>query len=93
MTLLELRRYAIRNNTRIRFRLDAAGECVVNEHGVLTIPSLRSVPDFNAASLLDSVGRFVLESCEHASKRQELSAEQLRAVLRDAPKAGDAHED
>ena len=86
MTLLELRRYAIRNRTRIRFTLASAGECVVNEHGLLKIPSLRTVPDFNVERELGSVGEFVLGE-------QVISREKLQALIGYAPQAGSGHEE
>jgi hypothetical protein len=93
MTLLELRRYAIRSRTRVRFSLEPAGECVVNEHGVLKIPSLRSVPDFNVEALLGSVEQFVLDPVQPAAKQQKVSREQLQSLLGAGPKADPGHEE
>jgi len=93
MTLLDLRRYAIRNQTRIHFKLESAGECVVDEHGILKFPSLRRVPDFSMDSSsmdssLASVDRFTLAPVQQASRSRHLSREQLASLLGQAPKAG-----
>lgn len=97
MTLLELRRYAIRNRTRIRFTAPPAGDCTVNEHGLVQIPSLRAVPDFNVEALLASVEQFLLDPLQPGSKHQKLSREQLQALLADASRSSGsapaAHED
>ncbi len=93
MTLLELRRYAIRNRTRVRFTLPAAGECVVNEHGVTKIPSLRSVPDFNVEASLGSVEEFVLDPAQEGSRPQKISRAQLDVLLGDTPRAAQAPEE
>ena len=47
MKLGDLRKLAIRRQTRIRFPLANGLECVVNEHGVAQVPALNSIPDFN----------------------------------------------
>ena len=86
MTLLDLRRYAVRNRVRIHFTVDPAGECVMNEHGVLTIPSMRAVPSFNVEDLLGSVEQFTVAD-------RKLSRQQLQSLLGEAPKAYKAHED
>lgn len=94
MTLLELRRYAIRQRIRIHFTAPPAGECVVNEHGLIKIPSLRAMPDFNVEALLGSVEYFLLDPLPPASKRQKISRQQLQALLSEAPQgAKAAHED
>ncbi len=87
MTLLELRRYAIRRRTRIRFTSASGVDCEVNEHGVLKLPAVRGVTDFNAENSLVSVEQFVLEAVEAGSKQQKLSRERLEALLGEAPKA------
>lgn len=93
MTLLELRRYAIRKRTRVRFTLPAAGECMVNEHGVVKIPALRTVPDFNVEASLGSVEEFVLEPAQEASKPRKVSPEQMAALLGDALGTEQAHQE
>ena len=84
MTLLELRRYAIRNRTRIHFTVPPAGDCTVNEHGLVKIPSLSAVPDFNVEALLGSVEQFLLDPLQPGSKHQKISRQQLQALLGDA---------
>ncbi len=93
MNLLAIRRYAIRKGVRVRFTLDEAGECMVDEHGVVKIPSLREVARFNVEALLASVEQFSVDTAEEPPKRQKLSREQLEALLgAAAPKAEAAEE-
>ncbi len=81
MTLLELRRYAIRNRIRIGFALAEAGECFVDEHGVLRIPSLRAVPEFHVETLLGSADQFTLSEPGESAARKRLTRVQLQALL------------
>ncbi|MBI3665462.1 MAG: hypothetical protein HY236_04430 [Acidobacteria bacterium] len=87
MMLLELRRYAIRSRTRIRFTLPQAGACMVDEHGVLKLPALRSVPEFRLDSSLDEADQFVLEPVEDSSRPRKISRQELLALLGTTPKA------
>ena len=93
MTLLDLRRYAIRNRARIRFSVPAAGECAVDEHGLLRIPGLRTAASVNVEALLDSVEQFVVEPVREGSKQRKVSREELHALLGEAPKAEAGHEE
>lgn len=92
MKLLDLRRYAIRHRTRVRFTIPT-GECLVNEHGVVKLPGFRGVADFNVEASLDSIEHFVLDPAEGGSRQQKLSREQLQALVTETPKAEQAHED
>ena len=92
MTLLDLRRYAIRNRARIRFSAPA-GECVVDEHGLLRIPGLRAVPSFNVEAALGSVEQFIVDPVQEGSKQQKVSRGQLQALLGEVPKAESGHEE
>ena len=85
MTLSDLRRYAVRESARIHFTLDAAGECFVNEHGILKLPSLTGVPTFRVDPALPGVERFTIEPVRAIAKRQALSRLQLESLL--APSA------
>ncbi len=61
MTLADLRKLAIRRQTRIRFGLRNGMECVITEHGVAQVPALKGVPDFNLEEELRSASAFVLD--------------------------------
>ena len=47
MTLVDLRKLAIRKQSKIRFALRNGMECVISEDGIARVPALKSVPDFN----------------------------------------------
>ncbi|MBI3695308.1 MAG: hypothetical protein HY238_10800 [Acidobacteria bacterium] len=66
---------------------------MVNEHGVVKIPALRTVPDFNVEASLGSVEEFVLEPAQEASKPQKVSRERMAALLGDVTRMKQAHEE
>ena len=81
MTLLDLRRYAVREAIRIHFRLEPAGECLVNEHGVLKIPALQRVPDFRVDPALAGVEQFTLAPVRAAAQPNRVSRAQLETLI------------
>jgi len=94
MKLGDLRKFAIRRQTRIRFPLANGMECVVNERGVAQAPGLQSVPDFNLEQELAAAQQFHLDvpSADPKSplKTRALSREEMAALTDGAPKA-EAH--
>lgn len=90
MTLADLRRIAIKKNLQIRFGLSNGMECVVTEHGIATVPGLRSMPDFNLENELAKAERFTLES---AGKRQQLGKDELSGLIASPTAAAAGHED
>jgi hypothetical protein len=97
MKLSELRRFSIRQQTRIRFRIRNGMECVINEHGIAQVPGLNRVPDFNLEEELATAGEFLLEPAGSLdpSRRRPCSREELAAFVGapDASAAGQEHED
>jgi hypothetical protein len=87
MTLQDLRRYAVRNRCRIRFTVEASGECLVDEHGLLRIPALQTTTAVNVGELLGSVDRFVLEPAVENPRRQTVSRQELQGLVGEAPAA------
>jgi len=61
MTLVDLRRLAIRKQLRIRFGLSNGMECVVSEDGVARVPALKGVPEFSLEKELAGATAFVVE--------------------------------
>ena len=84
MKLADLRKLSIKQQYRIHFRLQNGMECIVTEHGIAQVPSLKGVPDFNLETELASAGEFLLEPAVAAAskdaprprtvRREELSA-------------------
>jgi hypothetical protein len=62
MTLLDLRRLAIRKQAKIRFVLRNGMECVISEDGIARVPALKSVPEFNLEQDLAAATAFVVET-------------------------------
>lgn len=96
MTLVDLRKLAIKRQQRIRFRLRNGMDCVMNELGVAQVPGLDRVPDFNLEQELEAVSVFILEPLnlgqKNAPKPQTVAREQLAAMVSAAP-AGAHHHD
>ncbi len=90
--LIALRRYAIRNRVRVWFQVQPAGECMVDEQGILKIPALKGAPDYNLANLLGTVEQFIVETRGNPPKRQKLSRQELEGRLGEGP-AGEAAEE
>lgn len=82
MKLVDLRRLSIRQQIRIRFRTGGGLECVVTEHGVAQVPSLRTIPDFNLEQELASASEFVLEPVETHAASGGKNAPGVRHVSR-----------
>ena len=89
MKLGDLRKFAIRQQTRIRFSLNNGLECVVNEHGVAQVPALQSVPDFNLEDELTAAQQFQLDALtadpKAPIKTRSLRREELAALTDGAP--------
>jgi hypothetical protein len=62
MTLVDLRKLAIRKQSKIRFVLRNGMECVISEDGIARVPALQSVPDFNLEQELAAATAFVVEA-------------------------------
>ena len=61
MTLAELRKFSIRKQFKIHFRLRNGMECIVAEDGIAHVPALRGIPDFNLEEELAGASEFLLE--------------------------------
>ena len=89
MTLGDLRKFAIRQQTRIRFPLTNGLECVVTEQGVAQVPELKSVPDFNLEQELAAARCFRLDALAAGPKTpirtRTLGREELAALTHGAP--------
>ena len=99
MTLADLRRLSIRNQTRIRFPLRNGMECVITEQGLAQVPGLKGIPSFNLEEELGAAGTFVLEPVitekKKAPQPRSVRREELSALAAGA-QAGSAstdHED
>jgi hypothetical protein len=62
MTLVDLRKLAIRKQSKIRFVLRNGMECVVTADGIARVPGLKGVPEFNLEQELASATDFVVEA-------------------------------
>ncbi|MBL8230179.1 MAG: hypothetical protein JNL98_16945 [Bryobacterales bacterium] len=94
MKLAEIRRVAIRRQVRVHFRLPNGLECTITEGGLVKIPELRTVPDFNVETVLPSVDTFRLEPVTaeaNRSRQQSVSVAELeKMVAATAPGASQA---
>lgn len=91
MKLADLRRLTIKKHLKIHFRLKNGMECIMNEQGIATVPSLKSVPDFNLEEELASAAEFLVEPAPPAQSRTIQRAEMTS--LATAPTAAAAAHD
>jgi hypothetical protein len=77
MKLGDLRKFAIRQQSRIRFVLANGMECVVNERGIAQVAALRTIPDFNLEHELAAAQQFVLDTLT-ADPKQPIQSRELR---------------
>ena len=103
MTLVDLRKLAIRKQSKIRFSLKNGMECVIAEDGIARVPALKSVPDFNLEQELEDATAFVVEAAVPAGMKSpprpkpvSLSRLDMTALALDSPGAvasRDEHDD
>ncbi len=89
MKLADLRRLAIRQQTRVRFALPGASpfECVIDEHGIARIPGLKETAGFSLEEELAAAREFELETVPVSSKAEA----QRRRAKRDEVEKLAAH--
>jgi hypothetical protein len=94
MTLVDLRKFAIRRQSRIRFVLRNGMECVVSEDGIARVPALQAVPQFNLEEELTAASAFVVEAVATAGtkspskpKLTPVGRAELAAMALDSPGA------
>ena len=99
MTLVDLRRLAIRKQSKVRFVLRNGMECVISEDGIARVPALKGVPDFNLEEELAAAQAFVVEAAAPAGvknsaklKPATVGRAELTAMAVDSPAAVAAHE-
>jgi hypothetical protein len=98
MTLADLRKFTIRKQFRVRFKLQNGLECVITEHGMARVPELKNVPDFNLEQELASAREFVLDpvvpaSEKNSQKPRSINRDELEKLAVAAPGAAAAHAD
>jgi hypothetical protein len=91
MTLLEVRKLAIRKQARIRFSVSAGSECVVDEHGVVRVAGLDGPPSFSLEEEFSRAGDFVLDPAPGPGAKktspQSLRRDELEVLLSDVTPA------
>jgi len=100
MKLADLRRFSIRKQFKIRFRLRNGLECVITDRGIAEVPALKGPPDFNLEEELASASEFLLEPAAAPDKKNPVKPrfvrrDELGAMVSASPSAGAApdHDD
>ena len=70
MKLADLRRFSVRKQFQIFFRLRNGMECVVTDRGVAQVPGLKGVPDFNLEDELAAAAEFRIEPAGALGERR-----------------------
>lgn len=95
MKLGDLRKFAIRQQTRIRFSLTNGLECVVTEQGIAQVPELNRVADFNLEQELAAAQNFHLDTpaadAKTPARTRAVGREEL-AALTDAGHGVEVHD-
>ena len=100
MKLADLRKLAIRKQTRIRFSLKNGMECVITEKGVAQVPALNAPPEFNLEEEFATAASFILEPAASGTSKavprpETVGRAELSRLIEDGvlPPAGrDEHE-
>jgi len=96
MRLIDVRKYAIRHQVRVRFPFGNGMQCLIDEHGISRVPDLKAVPDFN---LEDEFGRaleFTVELAESVRGKTEvrkMDREGLQQAVGTGGAGGGEHEE
>jgi hypothetical protein len=89
MKLGDLRKFAIRKQTRVRFSLTNGLECVVNEQGVAQVLALTTIPNFNLEQELAGAQSFLLDALsgdlKAPIKTRTVGRDELAALTGGAP--------
>jgi hypothetical protein len=100
MTLVDLRKLAIRKQSKIRFGLRNGMECIISEDGIARVPALKGVPEFNLEQELAAASAFVVEAVAPAGlknppkpKSASLGRAELTAMALDSPGAVAVHDE
>ena len=100
MTLVDLRKLAIRKQSIIRFSLRNGMECVISEDGIARVPALKSVPEFNLEQELAGATAFLVEGVIPAGTKNPqkpkpvpFARQELAAMVADGPGAAAAHDE
>jgi hypothetical protein len=103
MTLVDLRKLAIRKQSKIRFVLSNGMECIVSADGIARVPALQGVPEFNLELELASATAFEVEAVVPAGMKNppkpkpvSMGRPELAAMVQDSPGAAasrDEHDD
>jgi len=100
MKLADLRRFSIRKQFKVRFRLQNGLECVVTDCGIAEVPALKGPPDFNLEEELASASEFLLEPSAAPDKKnpvkpRPITRAELARMVSPSPGAGAApdHDD
>jgi hypothetical protein len=95
MRLADLRRFSIRKQFKIHFRLQNGMECVVSDRGIAEVPALKGPPAFNLEDELASAKEFLLEPAAAPDKKNpvkplSVTRDQLAGMVSASPTSGAA---
>jgi hypothetical protein len=94
MKLADIRKMAIRQQTKVRFRLANGLECEVDEHGLARMPGIRDAPQFTLEEELAVITEFELETAPPAkSGPRKVSRAELEKALGVRPEAAEEEHD
>lgn len=90
MKLSDVRKIAVKQQSRVRFALQGGMECVVDEHGVARVPGLAGPPAFN---LEEEFARAVQFSVQAAGGTRQMNRQELEKLVANQGGAAGAFEE
>jgi hypothetical protein len=98
MNLNDLRKYAIRRQANVSFRLSSGMECIVDRQGVARVPALDRPAAFSLEQELATASEFQVEMVSSAPKTARRTCsrtemEQLAAAEPHAAEASNEHDE
>ncbi len=92
MTLIDLRRFAIKKHLKVHFRIQNGMECVVNEEGIALVPALKGIPGFDLEQELASASEFLVEPAPPAPPRNVPRGEMMSMAAPSPSASAPAHD-
>lgn len=80
MKLSDIRRYAIKKQVRVEFRITGDTEALINEHGLALVPTLKVVPSFSLEDELVRVATFKLQYVDNG-RTENLKREAMEKLV------------
>lgn len=90
MKLSDLRKLAVKQQTRVQFRLSNGMICTVDEHGIARVAELNAPPQFNLEEELAGAQEFTMEALTKQAVRN-LARQEVENLVASATSSTASH--